>query len=93
MCDDKTVREFGTAYCTRVPDEAKQENLVSLLLASCGEPQGQTNNSDADNTRLAQQLDKAVRDDFSAGRVLTIRNWVLSQTEARQCALYSLSKQ
>ena len=31
-----------------------------------------------------------VRDDFAAGRTVVIDGWVLSVTEARQCALYSL---
>ena len=29
--------------------------------------------------------------DFEAGRTVLVSGWVLSQTEARQCALYSLS--
>jgi hypothetical protein len=92
MCDDKTVREIGAAYRLRTPDEGKQDNLISLLLSSSGGNQGQSN-SEADNARLAQQLDKTIRDDFATNKVLNINGWVLSLTEARQCALYSLSKQ
>jgi hypothetical protein len=65
--------------------------LISLLLASGGSNQGQSN-SEADNAHLIQQLDDAVREDYVAGKVLTINGWVLSLTEARQCALYSLNK-
>ena len=32
----------------------------------------------------------SVRDDFAAGRTVVIEGWVLSMTEARQCALFSL---
>ena len=31
-----------------------------------------------------------VRADFAAGRVIVVRDWMLSVTEARQCALFSL---
>lgn len=31
-----------------------------------------------------------VRDDFARGRTVVVLGWVLSVTEARQCALYSL---
>lgn len=32
-----------------------------------------------------------VRDDFAAGRVATVNRWMLSQTEARLCALVHLA--
>ena len=35
---------------------------------------------------LAQQ----VRDDFASGRTVLVGGWLLSATEARQCALFSL---
>jgi len=31
-----------------------------------------------------------VRDDFARGRTVVVEGWVLSVTEARQCALFSL---
>jgi hypothetical protein len=31
-----------------------------------------------------------IRDDFAAGRTVLVDGWVLSVTEARQAALYSL---
>ena len=36
---------------------------------------------------VAQQ----VRNDFAAGRIVLVDGWVLSATEARQCALFSLA--
>lgn len=35
-------------------------------------------------------LTSVVRDDFARGRTIVIQGWVLSVTEARQCALFSL---
>ena len=36
------------------------------------------------------RLENQVRNDFSAGRTVILNGWVLSVTEARQCALFSL---
>jgi hypothetical protein len=41
---------------------------------------------------LPQQLDVAIHNDYTTGKVVTVKGWVLSLTEARQCALYSLSQ-
>ena len=91
ICDDKTIQDIGAAYRARTPDEASQDKLISLLLASGGSNHGQSN-TEADDAHLIQQLDNAVREDYVAGKVLTINGWVLSLTEVRQCALYSISK-
>ena len=41
--------------------------------------------------RTSKDLEKDIRYDYSSGRIVIIKGWVLSLTEARQCALYSLS--
>jgi hypothetical protein len=41
--------------------------------------------------RTSHDLEKDIRDDYSSGRIVILRGWVLSLTEARQCALYSHS--
>lgn len=64
---------------------------MSLILERCG-GQGKSRPA-ADNSRLFQELDRVIREDYATGKVLTINGWVLSQTEARQCALYSFTKQ
>ena len=40
--------------------------------------------------RWGPSVDALVRDDFSHGRTIVVDGWVLSVTEARQCALFSL---
>lgn len=39
----------------------------------------------------SKDLEKDIQADYSSGRIVIIKGWVLSLTEARQCALYSLS--
>jgi hypothetical protein len=36
-------------------------------------------------------IDDQIRDDFTAGRTVVVDGWVLSVTEARQAALFSLA--
>lgn len=89
VCDDKTIRAIGETYRARNPEEAKIDKLMPLLLGTCGESPDRSH-SDADYDRLIQKLDEAVREDYANGRVITVNGWVLSLTEGRQCALYSL---
>lgn len=89
VCDDKTIRAIGTVYCARNPEEAKPDKLMPLLLGTIGESPDRSYTK-ADYDRLTQKLDAAVRDDYADGKVTNVNGWVLSLTEARQCALYSL---
>jgi hypothetical protein len=40
---------------------------------------------------LEKSIDDTVHEDFAAGRTVVVDGWVLSVTEARQCALFSLA--
>lgn len=39
---------------------------------------------------IPTNLEKTVEEDFKSGKTIIINGWVLSLTEARQCALYSI---
>ena len=39
--------------------------------------------------KLEALLNQKIQQDFEAGRTVVVNGWVLSQTEARQCALFS----
>jgi hypothetical protein len=79
VCDSQILKHIGANYRTKTPAEAEEGRLIELLTS--GLPQG---------TDRAQQLDSLVRQDYAAGRTVTIDGWVLSVTEARQCAVFSL---
>ena len=71
-----TVREIGAAYMNLVPAESDRASLETALRAEL---------------RAARSSNEdPIRADFAAGRVIVVRNWMLSHTEARQCALFSL---
>lgn len=76
------AREIGTQYRAAVP----RENTAAALRAAISSSQHQ---------RFPWigrgSIEEQIRDDFAAGRIVVVSGWVLSETEARQCALYSLS--
>ncbi|MEO9050321.1 MAG: hypothetical protein ABI280_00910 [Ginsengibacter sp.] len=86
ICDAKTLDEIGTAYINKYPAEKKEDQLTGLLLAdSTGQPIVKT----AD---LPLLLDQKIIDDFKTGKTVVVDGWVLSITEARQCAFLTLVK-
>jgi len=91
VTDEATVREIGAAYCARNPDEREEDQLVALLIGTANDDVHAVHSA-VDSNRILRQLDQAIRDDYAAGRVVTLRGWILSLTEARQCALFSLSQ-
>ena len=77
ICDLQTLRQIGAKYRATTPAEAREDVLTKLLTTGGDQP---------------EQLIGKVKDDFIAGRTVTVDGWVLAITEARQCALYSFQK-
>ncbi len=73
------VREIGTRYRSAAPGE----NNVSVLRARISDSQKSWFGS--------KSIDERIRDDFAANRIVLVDGWVLSVTEARQAALFSLA--
>ena len=85
------VRDLGLLYLETVPAENDAAVLTKTLAAS-GSPESAGWNvfSNVGAEWSAADLDVLVQRDFAAGRTVILNGWVLSLTEARQCALYSL---
>jgi len=81
ITDAATIIETGMAYRKANRGEDNKTKLAELLLA---------NNTTADNAAIRTMLDNRVKDDFKAGEIAVVKGWVLSLTEARQCALFSI---
>jgi hypothetical protein len=82
MLGPDRVRALGARYRAEVPSE----NSAASLNASI----------DAERSTMhlpwpRKSIDETVRDDFADGRMVLVDGWVLSVTEARQCALFSLA--
>jgi len=79
--DTETIKEIGQLYKRKYPNENNERKLVKLLLDGISTGNGSTDAAIA----------KRIKQDFETGSVVTIDGWILSTTEGRQCALYSLS--
>jgi hypothetical protein len=77
------VRDLGRRYRELVASERSADALREAIVRSLpwrARIQGST----------ASDLAQLVHDDFGAGRTVVVSGWILSLTEARQCALFSL---
>jgi len=79
--DNESIIEIGKLYLKQVPNENSERKLVSLL------PVGDF--SDNNTLEIIQQQ---ITDDYNSGATIIIDGWILSKTEARQCALFSLTQ-
>lgn len=82
----ESARAVGNAYLRANPNEADQQLLEGALFDS----------SSSDGRHAYQPGFRAailskVRGDYAFGRVVTVDGWILSLTEARLCALVTLS--
>jgi hypothetical protein len=85
MLGPEQVRQLGTRYRTATPNE----NTVGSLRAAISQRQRR-----ALVLRWTPRgsIENQIQDDFTAGRTVLVDGWVLSATEARQCALFSLTQ-
>ncbi len=71
------IHKIGENYKKKHPTEAKKNVLIRLL----------STNKKQDTLVLEEMIAK----DFTTRNIVIIDGWVLAQTEARQCALYTLT--
>ncbi len=84
----QSARRVGLEYLRLAPWEANRDVLIGLLC------QGRTARSSVHTRKNSEVIRKLVlsqqREDFTRGRIVQLHGWVLSQTEARLCALVAL---
>lgn len=83
MLGSERVRSLGTRYLATAPGE----NSAQALRAAISERRS----SPLHVAWARTSVEDAVREDFSDGRTVIIDGWILSLTEARQCALFALA--
>lgn len=74
--DDNSIKRLGRLYRERFPAEADADALARSL-----------------QSVLMPDMDafaEVITGDFAAGNTVRLEGWVLSRTEARQAALYSI---
>jgi hypothetical protein len=85
--NEESLRVIGESFRAMNPDENSKVKLLNAI--TLGINVNQYNSKGA--TDLAQEIEKKVEIDFKSEKMLLIKGWVISETEARQCGLLSLS--
>jgi hypothetical protein len=89
IIDENTIREIGLAYISYAPNQTTESFLISKLMTDQnGKPLSRTLSAN----NISSTLKKKIVQDFEQGKYLFVDGWVLSETEAQQCALFSLSQ-
>jgi hypothetical protein len=84
LVDAKTIMETGQAYRKANEKEDDKNELKALLFANTHL------SASANDEAIRSMLDNKVKYDFVTGKIAVVNGWVLSLTEARQCALFSI---
>jgi len=84
MLGPDRVREIGNHYRSATPAESTADGLRAAIFHS---------QSVFSGFPLIKHdpIGDQIRDDYADGRIVLVDGWVLSLTEARQCALFSLT--
>lgn len=80
--DYQTIANIGKRYQELYPKENSERKLVELLSKDI---------SVAKND-LPGLITSRIKEDYKTGKIVTIDGWILSITESRQCALFSLTQ-
>ena len=83
--NQKSARVVGLEYLRHVPAEANARQLTHLICSSWAQRYDEAAHADA--TKIKTILLRQQREDFEKGRIVDLQGWILSQTEARLCAL------
>ena len=87
FCNEKDIQEIGGAYRKENPNESQKQQLIDLLLKN---DEGSKINS-SDKSAVSDWLDQKTLQEFKSDKTIVVAGWVISVTEARQCALFSLT--
>jgi hypothetical protein len=85
----ESASSVGIEYLKCVPKEADVHTLVHLIFSTKSELRTELNKADTNKFRKLLLLQQ--RQDFEHGRTVKVQGWILSETEARLCALAALT--
>jgi hypothetical protein len=84
ICDLNTIRNIGMNYRLQTPAESEADKLAELLSMDSA---GNKISSSTDNLFIQNLLNQKIKYDFETDNTVIVNGWVLTLTEARQCAL------
>jgi hypothetical protein len=88
FCDEETIREIGKDYISlaQYGQNAKKSLGDRIMKGYSGQF-----SSKSGSAELSTWIANKVQEDFINQRIVAVNGWILSETEACQCALLSLS--
>lgn len=86
--NESTIRKIGMTYRLMNLAESSKAKLEQLLTADLAKHQPK----DKINSQLIDELEQKTIHNFQTNKIIIADGWVLSVTEARQCALFSLTQ-
>jgi hypothetical protein len=89
IVDEKTIRDIGLAYISLAPNQTTESFLIARLMT---DENGNKLSRTSSASNISTELRKKIIQDYTKGQYLFVDGWVLSETEAQQCALFSLSQ-
>lgn len=87
FCVEVEIRLIGDSYRSRVKGEDDKDKLTELLLT---DNTGKKIDS-SDKSAVTELLNKKTLEEFRAYKTIVEKGWIITITEARQCALFSLT--
>jgi len=87
FCVEAEIRLIGDSYRSRVKGEDDKDKLTQLLLT---DNTGKKIDS-SDKSAVTELLNKKTLEEFRAYKTIVEKGWIITITEARQCALFSLT--
>ena len=87
LLDQNSIKAIGRAFGVDRPDEYSVKKLERNLSKDA---KGDYFSSTTPLKEISETINRNTQGDFDDGNTLILDGWVLSLTEARQCALFSL---
>lgn len=81
--EDAAIRDIGKKYKAMPAGESRQRGLVNALSTLKAK----------DSKATAEAIEQQIKKDFETGNTVLVDGWILSKTEARQCALFATTLQ
>ncbi len=87
FCNEAEIQAIGKTYRSNHQQEDNREKLTELILSNNEGRKIETSNK----KEIAALVKKKTQREFQAYQTIVVEGWVISVTEARQCALFSLT--
>jgi hypothetical protein len=81
--ENDEIKDLGREYLRKNPKENEKDVLAKLIYDDYP--------NKISNSKLNSLIKDKIKSDFETQNIVTLNGWILSITEARQCALFSLN--